>query len=63
MGNAVLLSSVTPGEATEMSWFGAEIIHPFTMDFVIRASVPIRVKCTGDHTLPGKLILVPIPNI
>jgi aspartate kinase len=41
---ARLLDSVTPAEAAELTFYGSEVIHPFTMDQVIRASIPIRIK-------------------
>ncbi|KAF2862478.1 aspartate kinase [Piedraia hortae CBS 480.64] len=41
---ARLLSSVTPSEAAELTFYGSEVIHPFTMDQVIKASIPIRIK-------------------
>lgn len=41
---ARLLSAVTPEEAAELTYYGSEVIHPFTMEQVIRASIPIRIK-------------------
>lgn len=41
---ARLLSSVTPSEAAELTFYGSEVIHPFTMEQVIRARIPIRIK-------------------
>lgn len=41
---ARLLSSITPGEAAELTFYGSEVIHPFTMEQVIRAHIPIRIK-------------------
>ncbi|EMC97680.1 hypothetical protein BAUCODRAFT_147727 [Baudoinia panamericana UAMH 10762] len=52
---ARLLDSVTPSEAAELTFYGSEVIHPFTMDQVIRASIPIRIKNVmnprGDGTM------------
>ncbi|KAL7662580.1 Aspartokinase [[Candida] zeylanoides] len=42
--NARLLESVTPEEAAELTYYGSEVIHPFTMEQVIRAKIPIRIK-------------------
>jgi aspartate kinase len=42
--NARLLESVTPEEAAELTYYGLEVIHPFTMEQVIRAKIPIRIK-------------------
>lgn len=41
---ARLLSAVTPSEAAELTFYGSEVIHPFTMEQVIRARIPIRIK-------------------
>ncbi|CAH7666394.1 bifunctional aspartokinase/homoserine dehydrogenase I [Phakopsora pachyrhizi] len=41
---ARLLSSVTPEEAAELTYYGSEVIHPFTMEQVISSSIPIRIK-------------------
>ncbi|TPX59164.1 aspartate kinase [Powellomyces hirtus] len=41
---ARLLSSISPEEAAELTYYGSEVIHPFTMEQVIRASIPIRIK-------------------
>ncbi|KAK7684601.1 hypothetical protein QCA50_012182 [Cerrena zonata] len=42
--NARLLDSVTPEEAAELTYYGSEVIHPFTMEQVIKAKIPIRIK-------------------
>uniref|UniRef100_A0A093V113 Aspartokinase n=1 Tax=Talaromyces marneffei PM1 TaxID=1077442 RepID=A0A093V113_TALMA len=41
---ARLLPAITPAEAAELTFYGSEVIHPFTMEQVIRASIPIRIK-------------------
>lgn len=41
---ARLLSAITPAEAAELTFYGSEVIHPFTMEQVIRAKIPIRIK-------------------
>lgn len=41
---ARLLPSVTPSEAAELTFYGSEVIHPFTMEQVIRARIQIRIK-------------------
>ncbi|KAI8818112.1 Aspartate/glutamate/uridylate kinase [Fimicolochytrium jonesii] len=41
---ARLLPSISPEEAAELTYYGSEVIHPFTMEQVIRASIPIRIK-------------------
>eukprot|EP01134_Creolimax_fragrantissima_P003833 CFRG3833T1 len=54
--SAKLLSLIAPEEAAELSWFGSEVIHPFTMEHVVRANVPIRIKNTFKPSAPGTLI-------
>ncbi|KAI8617325.1 Aspartate/glutamate/uridylate kinase [Chytriomyces sp. MP71] len=41
---AYLLPRISPEEAAELTYYGSEVIHPFTMDQVIRARIPIRIK-------------------
>ncbi|KAJ2709567.1 Aspartokinase, partial [Coemansia spiralis] len=41
---ARLLKIITPEEAAELTFYGSEVIHPFTMEQVIRAAIPIRIK-------------------
>lgn len=53
---ARLLSVVTPEEAAELTYYGSEVIHPFTMEQVIRASIPIRIKNVMSPEGPGTII-------
>lgn len=53
---ARLLSSVTPEEASELTYYGSEVIHPFTMEQVIRAKIPIRIKNVQNPTGDGTII-------
>ncbi|KAK2749163.1 Aspartokinase [Myotisia sp. PD_48] len=41
---ARLIPAITPAEAAELTFYGSEVIHPFTMEQVIRAKIPIRIK-------------------
>ncbi len=53
--NARVLSRISPAEAAELTYFGSEVLHPFTMERVVSANVPIRIKNTfrpeGDGTV------------
>lgn len=51
------LRSITPEEAAELTYYGSEVIHPFTMEQVIRASIPIRLKNTFAPEGSGTLII------
>lgn len=53
---ARLLSSVTPSEAAELTFYGSEVIHPFTMEQVIRARIPIRIKNVINPRNKGTVI-------
>lgn len=55
--NARKLHSISPEEAAELTYYGSEVIHPFTMEQVIRASIPIRIKNTFNPTGEGTLIV------
>lgn len=53
---ARLLDSVTPSEASELTFYGSEVIHPFTMDQVIKAHIPIRIKNVMNPRNNGTVI-------
>jgi aspartate kinase len=53
---AKLLESVTPSEASELTFYGSEVIHPFTMDQVIKAHIPIRIKNVFNPKNNGTII-------
>ena len=53
---AALLPSVTPSEAAELTFYGSEVIHPFTMEQVIRARIPIRIKNVMNPRGSGTII-------
>lgn len=53
---AKLIDAVTPAEAAELTFYGSEVIHPFTMDQVIQASIPIRIKNVNNHKGRGTII-------
>ena len=41
--NARVLRQISPVEASELTYFGSEVLHPFTMERVVSANIPIRV--------------------
>ncbi|EEA24659.1 hypothetical protein TMatcc_007756 [Talaromyces marneffei ATCC 18224] len=53
---ARLLPAITPAEAAELTFYGSEVIHPFTMEQVIRASIPIRIKNVMNPKGSGTVI-------
>jgi len=54
---ARLLPTITPAEAAELTFYGSEVIHPFTMEQVIRARIPIRIKNVKNPMSAGTTIL------
>ena len=53
---ARLLPAITPAEAAELTFYGSEVIHPFTMEQVIRAKIPIRIKNVMNPKSRGTVI-------
>jgi aspartate kinase len=56
VSTAKVLTRITPAEASELTYFGSEVIHPFTMEQVTNASIPVRIKNTFEPDLPGTII-------
>ncbi|CAG8548312.1 8436_t:CDS:2 [Funneliformis caledonium] len=61
--NARLLPIITPEEASELTYYGSEVIHPFTMEQVIRANIPIRIKNVNNPNGKGTIIFPDINEI
>ncbi|KAJ3044287.1 Aspartokinase [Rhizophlyctis rosea] len=55
--SAYALESISPEEAAELTYYGSEVIHPFTMEQVIRATIPIRIKNTFKPDGKGTVIV------
>lgn len=53
---AKVLPRISPTEASELTYFGSEVLHPFTMERVVSANVPIRIKNTFHPDAPGTVI-------
>jgi len=53
---ARLVPVITPDEAAELTYYGSEVIHPFTMEQVIRARIPIRIKNVENPKGEGTII-------
>ena len=56
VNTAKVLTRITPAEASELTYFGSEVIHPFTMEQVTNANIPVRIKNTFEPNLPGTII-------
>ncbi|KAF7957949.1 hypothetical protein EAE96_003516 [Botrytis aclada] len=59
---ARLLSTITPSEAAELTFYGSEVIHHLTMDQVIRATPPIKIRIKNVKNPRGNgTIILPDP--
>lgn len=64
VSTARLLSSITPSEAAELTFYGSEVIHHLTMDQVIHATPPIPIRIKNVKNPRGKgTIVVPDPDL
>lgn len=57
---ARLIPIISPEEAAELTYYGSEVVHPFTMEQVIRRRIPIRIKNVEN---PGGGGTVIHPNV
>ena len=53
---ARVLGQITPTEASELTYFGSEVLHPFTMERLVAAKIPIRIKNTFNPEGSGTVI-------
>ncbi len=54
--NAFVLDGISYEEAMELSFFGAEVLHPSTMIPAVERNIPIRIKNTLNPSAPGTVI-------
>ncbi|KAI1351623.1 aspartate kinase [Xylaria sp. FL0043] len=54
--SAQLLPSVTADEATELTYYGSEVIHPLTMDQIREANISLRLKNVFKPHAQGTVI-------
>lgn len=54
--NAFGIEEMSYAEASEMSYFGAKVIHPKTLQPALEKNIPIRIKNTFDTKAPGTLV-------
>ena len=53
---ARLIPAITPEEAAELTYYGSEVIHPFTMEQAIKKAIPIRIKNVENPSGSGTII-------
>lgn len=54
--NAFVLPKISFQEAMELSYFGAKVIHPYTMIPAVESNIPIKIKNTHNPDAPGTVI-------
>lgn len=59
VSTARLIPAITPEEAAELTYYGSEVIHPFTMEQAIKNAVPIRIKNVENPAGGGTVIFPP----
>ncbi|GAC98970.1 hypothetical protein PHSY_006567 [Pseudozyma hubeiensis SY62] len=59
---ARLIPAITPEEAAELTYYGSEVIHPFTMEQAIKKAIPIRIKNVENPTGMGTVIFPDVPE-
>ncbi|CBQ70264.1 probable HOM3-L-aspartate 4-P-transferase [Sporisorium reilianum SRZ2] len=59
---ARLIPSITPEEAAELTYYGSEVIHPFTMEQAIKKAIPIRIKNVENPGGQGTVIFPDVPE-
>lgn len=59
---AQVLAELSVHEAAELTYFGSEVLHPFTMARVAQCNIPVRVKNTFNPDAPGTLVHNSKPN-
>jgi aspartate kinase len=55
--NTIPISVITYHEVIEMSYYGAQVIHPKTIKPLHNKNIPLYVKCFLDSKLPGTTII------
>mmetsp|Transcript_58132 Transcript_58132/g.123285 ORF Transcript_58132/g.123285 Transcript_58132/m.123285 type:complete len:438 (-) Transcript_58132:254-1567(-) len=54
--HAVPVSHVSYEEASELAYFGAQVLHPIAMQPALKADIPVRVKNSYNPSAPGSVI-------
>lgn len=56
ISNAIVFGELPYQEASEMTYYGASVIHPKTIKPLANANIPLLVKNFDDPSLPGTII-------
>jgi len=61
--NSLVINEISFQEAMELSYFGAEVIHPYTLIPVMDQNIPVYIKNTTNPAAPGtKIARAVIPS-
>ena len=55
--SARVLDYISPQEASELTYFGSEVLHPMTMEQALSVDVPVRIKNTFFPEKNGTVIV------
>lgn len=61
--NTVKIEAITYHEVIEMSYYGAQVIHPKTIKPLQNAGIPLHVKCFLDKSQKGTVITQHVNSI
>lgn len=53
---AIPVSRVSYEEASELAYFGAQVLHPIAMQPSLKSGIPVRVKNSYNPSAPGSVI-------
>ena len=61
--NALVIPQLSYQEAMELTYYGATVIHPKTLQPIYNKNIPLYVKCFLDTSLPGTIIADTLPHL
>ncbi len=56
VANAIPVARLSYEEASELAYFGAQVLHPIAMQPALKAQIPVRVKNSYNPSAPGSVI-------
>jgi len=55
--NALPVSHVSYEEASELAYFGAQVLHPIAMQPALHANIPVRVKNSYNPSVMSAILV------
>jgi aspartate kinase len=59
---ARVIPIITPEEAAELTYYGSEVIHPFTLEQIIKVRIPIKIKNVINPSGYGTVVFPSHPD-